>query len=177
MINKDVKSNFHWHKINLSELGCLWEGFLNLVFMGGVGVDCRKAPFQILSAVAWVCTAGWTLGCCPPGPAAEAGFMRPSFIAQILIVSVVSYCLCELQASLLFLSAARAKERQKQPTLGTSMLKNSGKWGRLRTLDTQPKNRSKRGGKARSSVSRPLEQSAAADPSETPVVGWRDVNQ
>lgn len=30
---------------------------------------------------------------------------------------------------------------------------------------------------ARSSVSRPLEQSAAADPSETPAVGWRDADQ
>ena len=30
---------------------------------------------------------------------------------------------------------------------------------------------------AHSSVSRPLEQSTAADPSETPAVGWRDADQ
>lgn len=30
---------------------------------------------------------------------------------------------------------------------------------------------------AHSSVSRPLEQSAAADPSETLAVGWRDADQ
>lgn len=53
--------------------------------------------------------------------------MRPSFIAQILIVSVVSYCLRELQASLLLLSAERAGELQKQPTLGTSMLEKQWK--------------------------------------------------
>lgn len=30
---------------------------------------------------------------------------------------------------------------------------------------------------AHSSISRPLEQSTAADPSETPAVGWRDADQ
>lgn len=48
-------------------------------------------------------------------------------------------------------------------------------------MNMLPKNRSKMVvvvvGEAHSSVFRRLERSAAADPSETPVVGWRDANQ
>lgn len=90
-----------------------------------MGDGLQEGPFPNSFSCGLSLHGSLSTGLLPLGPAVEAQFMRPSFIAQIPVVSVVSYCLCELQALLLFPSAVNAVKLHKQLTLGTSMLKKT----------------------------------------------------
>lgn len=106
--------------------------------------------------------------------------MRPSSLAYCTDSCCLSGIILPLWArGLLFLSAE--KELNAVWAVHTGNQYSGKQWKMREAVDlsiSSPKIEVERGKKmAHSSVSRPLEQSTAADPSETPAVGWRDVNQ
>lgn len=148
--------------------------------MGGMGR--RKGPFQILLAVAWDYMAGWAPGRCPWALQQRHNLCvlpHLSYCTDSCCLCGIMLPLCGWRPFLLLVSAwdvvkLDCVSSQHWEPVCWKTVENKGGCG---PPISSPKIEVRGKKMAHSSVSRPLEQSTAADPSETPAVGWRDADQ
>lgn len=132
--------------------------------------------------------AGWAPGRCPLGPTAEATIYVSSLTILLHRFSLSRWyhvASLRLQAFsfFFFFCSLFLHERQWRWSCASSRRWEPVRWKTVENKGgcgppiSSPKIEVRGEKMAHSSVSRPLEQSAAADPSETLAVGWRDADQ